>query len=47
MDSTNRSKSWGRWLGWAAALIVLALVFAWYAQPAMMLELATQLWNCF
>ena len=47
MDSTRRSGSWWRWLGWAGALVVLLLVFAWYAQPAMMLELATQLWNCF
>jgi hypothetical protein len=36
-----------RWLGGAAALLVLALVFASYFQPELMRELATQLWNCF
>jgi hypothetical protein len=36
-----------RW-GWgAAALAALALVFASYLQPDMMVQLATQLWNCF
>lgn len=34
-------------LGWAAAAAVLLLVFASYLQPAMVAELANQLWNCF
>jgi hypothetical protein len=32
---------------WAAALALLAVVFALYLQPDMMLALATQFWNCF
>ncbi len=32
---------------WAAALAVLAIVFAWYLQPELVVTLATQLWNCF
>lgn len=36
-----------RWAWRAAALLVLALVFASYFQPDLVLELATQLWNCF
>jgi hypothetical protein len=47
MDGTRSSRPWWRWLARAAALLVLLLVFAWYAQPAMVAELARQLWNCF
>lgn len=36
-----------RLLAWAAALAVLGAVFAAYLQPALMLELANQLWSCF
>lgn len=36
-----------RWAWGAAALAALALVFASYLQPDMMVKLATQLWNCF
>lgn len=36
-----------RWAWRAAALLVLALVFAAYLQPELARELATQLWNCF
>lgn len=36
-----------RWAWRVAALLVLLLVFASYFQPDLMLELATQLWNCF
>lgn len=32
---------------WAAAIAVLALVFAWYLQPELVVSLATQIWNCF
>jgi hypothetical protein len=32
---------------WAAALAALALVFAWYLQPDVVVALALQVWNCF
>jgi hypothetical protein len=32
---------------WAAAVVLLAAVFALYLTPDMMLALATQLWSCF
>jgi hypothetical protein len=34
-------------LGWAAALAVLAAVFALYTRPGVMVMLADQLWACF
>jgi hypothetical protein len=40
-------QSASRWLWGAAAGIALALVFASYLEPDMMVQLATQLWNCF
>ena len=36
-----------RWLWRAAAGLALALVFASYFQPSLMLDLANQVWNCF
>ena len=36
-----------RWTWRIAALFALALVFASYLQPDMMLQLANQIWNCF
>jgi hypothetical protein len=36
-----------RWAWRAAALATLALVFASYLQPELVMQLATQLWNCF
>jgi hypothetical protein len=36
-----------RWIGWAASLFALALVFAWYLQPDLMFELANRVWSCF
>ena len=36
-----------RWTWRIAALLALALVFASYLQPDLMLRLATQVWNCF
>lgn len=36
-----------RWAWRAAALIALLLVFASYLQPDLMLQVATQVWNCF
>ena len=36
-----------RGIGWAAALVALALVFALYLRPDMVMSVATQLWNCF
>lgn len=32
---------------WAAATLVLLLVFAAYLQPDLAITLANQLWNCF
>jgi hypothetical protein len=34
-------------LGWTAAALALALVFAAYLRPDMAMTLATELWNCF
>jgi hypothetical protein len=36
-----------RWPWRIAALVALGLVFVSYLQPDLMLQLATQLWNCF
>lgn len=36
-----------RWLWRTAAALALALVFASYFQPSLVLDLANQLWNCF
>ena len=36
-----------RWTWRVAALAALAVVFASYLQPDLVLQLATQLWNCF
>ena len=36
-----------RWVWRVAALAVLGLVFMAYLQPDMVVQLATQLWNCF
>ena len=53
----GRSVPWGRpggtemnlrrSLGWAAAALVLALVFAAYLRPDLAMTLANQLWACF
>ena len=36
-----------RWLGGLAAAVVLGAVFASYLRPQLVVELATQVWNCF
>jgi len=36
-----------RTLAWGAAAVVLALVFASYMNPRLMVALVTQAWNCF
>jgi type II secretory pathway component PulM len=36
-----------RALAWAAAALVLALVFAAYLNPHLAVTLANELWNCF
>jgi hypothetical protein len=36
-----------RWPWRIAALVALGVVFAWYLQPDLVMQLATQLWNCF
>ena len=41
---TSRTK---RWLARGLALLVLALVFVAYTQPALMTQLSQQLWACF
>jgi len=39
--------SWRRGLAWAVAALALAAVFLAYTQPALMQQLAGQLWACF
>jgi hypothetical protein len=34
-------------LAWAAALAALALVFAWYRSPHLVVDLANRAWSCF
>jgi hypothetical protein len=34
-------------LGWAAALLVLAAVFAAYLSPHLVADLANRIWACF
>ncbi len=36
-----------RLLAWAAALVVLAAVFAAYLNPHMVVDLANRVWACF
>jgi hypothetical protein len=36
-----------RWAWRAAALLALGVVFMSYLQPDLVMQLATQLWNCF
>ena len=36
-----------RWLWRTASLLALALVFAAYLQPDLMLDLANRIWSCF
>jgi hypothetical protein len=36
-----------RWTWRAAALAALLVVFMSYLQPDLVMQLATQLWNCF
>jgi hypothetical protein len=36
-----------RWLWRVGALVALLLVFRAYLQPDLVMQLATQLWNCF
>ncbi len=36
-----------RLLGWAAAIAMLAGVFAAYRSPELAVDLANQLWSCF
>jgi hypothetical protein len=36
-----------RWTWRVAALAALVLVFMAYLQPDLVMQLATQLWNCF
>lgn len=39
--------AWAHLLAWISALLVLALVFASYLQPALVVDLANRLWSCF
>jgi hypothetical protein len=36
-----------RWMWRVAALLALGVVFMSYLQPDLVMQLATQLWNCF
>lgn len=38
---------WRSVLVWALVLTVLALVFASYASPGLVVDLANQIWSCF
>ncbi len=38
---------WRRALAWALAALALALVFASYLAPGMVVTLANQIWACF
>ncbi len=38
---------WRHGLAWTVALAVLAMVFALYLQPAVLVTLADQVWACF
>ena len=44
VNAMTRARRIGIWLAVAA---VLALVFAWYLRPDVVMTLATQIWNCF
>ena len=43
----KRLHGWKRAAAWTAALAVLAMVFAAYLRPQLMVDLANQLWACF
>ncbi len=45
-ENRHRFRAW-RWVGVAAGLIALLLVFSAYRQPDMMMQMAQQLWSCF
>ncbi len=36
-----------RWILWAGALAALAVVFAAYFNPHLMVDLANRVWSCF
>jgi hypothetical protein len=36
-----------RWMWRVAAMLALGVVFMSYLQPDLVMQLATQLWNCF
>ena len=35
------------WLGWLGATVALALVFAAYQSPHLVVDLASRVWACF
>jgi Sec-independent protein translocase protein TatA len=39
--------TWRKPLAWLVAAVVLALVFAAYRSPHLMVDLANRLWACF
>ncbi len=40
-------RTWQRFLLYAVAAALLALVFGWYLEPDFMLTVADQIWACF
>jgi len=40
-------RRWRRALSWIAAASVLALVFIWYRNPHVVVDLANRVWACF
>ncbi|WP_418315282.1 hypothetical protein [Piscinibacter sakaiensis] len=45
--ASERPRRGWRWAGFAAALLVLLLVFAAWLQPEMTMQMAQQIWSCF
>lgn len=44
---TATTARWVRGAAWAAALLVLAAVFAAYLDPHMAVDIANRVWACF
>jgi hypothetical protein len=40
-------KRWSRFVPHAVVLMLLLLVFSWYARPDFLVLLANQIWACF
>ncbi|MEJ6004537.1 hypothetical protein WG899_03185 [Paucibacter sp. AS339] len=47
VDGDNKRSKPNRLLLWTMVLLALALVFAAYFQPGLMVSLSEQIWACF